>query len=488
MIKDVSELLTKICKRWYITKGLIMNSLVKIIFILAILHLFAVKALSQNNESYYYSNDLSIRFLEAAYNGDYKVVLDCIKKGVDINTENWDGVTALMYATNSGNKDLVKLLLDKGAKVDAKPMNGNTALISASQFGFTDIVEMLLTDSANVHISDNHKATALHYASLYNSDTIVYILLNAGANPNALTYDNSSPLAMASLNGSYESAFLLLDAGANPNSQDKSGFTPLMLASQSGSVPLTELILSSGADVNIQNGRGFSALSLAIMNKHEEIVRLLIANGADTKEVNSISLNARSLATLSGDSAILNIIKNNGVKSNFIPSFVGMAGGIEINFAKRDFFTGFFISQRDFKYNFNYNVGFAFRPSAREIRFKIPEMGEYQFMERRSMFFLDLGKGFSFDPGKNSGISVGGRFMYNFGKYRGTNIQVNGGFSAAPQVYLYSRKNNFEARLGWHYSDYGENDLSKTHITIGLAYHFYNFKAQNINRVYKWLE
>jgi ankyrin repeat protein len=466
-----------------------MNSFVKTIILLISLFTSVNISFSQNNTNNY-SSDLSLRFLEAASYGDYSLVVECVKKGVDVNTKSWEGVTALMYATASGNKKIVQLLLDKGAQPNVQPVDGKTALITASQYGYTDIAEMLLRDSALVNIEDNNKATALHYASLYNNDTIVFMLLQAGADPNVLTNDKSSPLTLASLNGSLEAAYLLVDAGALVNHQDKAGFTPLMLASQSGNSQLVQLLLNHRADVNLYNNRGYSALSMAILNKHSDVVDILLQNGANPNETNSISLNPRAIAKITGDSAVTALIKTSGGHINYLPAFSSMGAGVEINFNANDFITGFYITQHDYKFNLDYNFGFSFRPKAIVIESPIPDVGYYQFMERRFMFHLDLTKNFRVKLNNrcSAGINLGVRGLYTYGKYKGTDILINGGFFAAPAAWLYYQKNNFEIRCGYHYSNYGENDLNKSHITIGMHYNFYNFKPQKINRKLKWIE
>lgn len=441
-------------------------------------------AKGQSSASY---SDLSVRFLEAAYEGNYSVVADCIQKGVNINVQNWDGTTALLYATALGNKQIVKLLLEKGANVNVQPNNGLTALITASQFGYTEIAEMLLADSAKTDMADNNKATALHYSSLYNNDTIVFMLLESGANPDLTTYDKASPLTLAAINGSYESAYLLIESGANPDHKDSRGFTPLMLASQNGLFEIAKLLISNGADVNLLNYDGFSALSLAIINKHADVARLLTANGANTAESNSISLNARSLAKISGDTAIINLLKKSGAKPSFFPAFKSTGYGVEFN-AGSGLLTGLFLTQYDLKFNMVYNLGFSFRPSAHKISFTIPDVGSYQFMERRYMFNFGIGKNFRFDKKNNAGIHLGGRMLYSFGKYRGTNIFINGGLTAAPQTWLYVNAEKFQIRLGYHYSHYGEKDLNSSHFTLNLIHNFSMFKNDSFNRKIKWLE
>jgi hypothetical protein len=261
-----------------------------------------------------------------------------------------------------------------------------------------------------------------------------------------------------------------------------------MLASQNGSYPVAELLLERGADVNLQNSTGYSALSLAILNRYSDITDLLLKNGADANESNSISLNARTLAEMAGDTAILRQLKSAGARRNLFPAFKSMGSGVELNFSKKDFFSGFFISQHDFKYNLEYNLGFAFRPSAKKISYTIPDYGEYQFMERRQFLFFDLMKGFPVDSKRTAGVNAGVRLIYTFGKFRGTEIPVNGNFSAAPQAWLFFRKDNLEARIGYHYSGYGEKELGKSHLTFSVFYNFYNFNSKHINKTLKWIQ
>lgn len=450
---------------------------------------FGIRAFCQE-PGFPYSNDLNARLLEAASSNDYPVVLDCIKKGADVNTLTWENVSPLMYAVSAGNKQMVKLLLDKGAKVNVQPMNGFTALMTAAKYGYTDIAGMLIADSANVNQTKANQATALHYACLYNNDTIVFQLLNAGANPNLLSSDSISPLAMAAINGSYESAYQLIDAGAEINTVDKQGFTPLMLAAQNGYTPVVELLLNNDAKVNLRNKKGYSALSLAILNKHQDIVDLLLENGANANESNSLSLTPGTLAKISGDSAIIHSIKKAKGKANFLPAFNNIGAGLDFNFNPGDFMTGFYLTQNDIKFNLSYNFGFAFRPVALTLLKTIPQFGYYQFKERRYYFHFDLTKGWGFGIGNDSRISLnaGARLLYNFGKYNGTDIQINGGINVVPIAWLAFKKNNFEGRFGYHYSNYGETELQKSHYTIGMIYYFKNFNANNYNRSIKWID
>jgi serine/threonine-protein phosphatase 6 regulatory ankyrin repeat subunit B len=65
------------------------------------------------------------------------------RDGILVNAGDEHGRTALIFASNNGYIDIVKLLLDNGANVNAEDKGGNTALIFASNKGHTDIMELL---------------------------------------------------------------------------------------------------------------------------------------------------------------------------------------------------------------------------------------------------------------------------------------------------------------------------------------------------------
>ena len=66
-----------------------------------------------------------------------------IDSGADINEKDIKGMTALMYASISGNENLVQLLLTKNADINIEDNNGMTALMYATKNNHIKIINLL---------------------------------------------------------------------------------------------------------------------------------------------------------------------------------------------------------------------------------------------------------------------------------------------------------------------------------------------------------
>ena len=71
-----------------------------------------------NINVYIYVSFFSFRFITAASDGDLAVVGDYLKDGLDVNSQDWDKLTALIASASQGHLQVVKLLLDKASGVD----------------------------------------------------------------------------------------------------------------------------------------------------------------------------------------------------------------------------------------------------------------------------------------------------------------------------------------------------------------------------------
>ena len=79
----------------------------------------------------------------ATYRGNNEVAKFLIENGSDINGNSKMG-TPLMAAIVKGNTEIAKLLIEKKANVNSSDANGTTALMYAVQFKNSDILKLLL--------------------------------------------------------------------------------------------------------------------------------------------------------------------------------------------------------------------------------------------------------------------------------------------------------------------------------------------------------
>lgn len=98
---------------------------------------------------------------------------------IKVNLQNKKGNNALMVASGKGNIQIVRMLLERPEiDVNAKNIVGNTALIRASHYGHTLIVNMLLLNpTIDINAFDNWENTALITACHNEHPEIVRILL-----------------------------------------------------------------------------------------------------------------------------------------------------------------------------------------------------------------------------------------------------------------------------------------------------------------------
>ncbi len=125
------------------------NSLSFIRWLLAVLFVAVIIFL-------YGKNIMEYMLQEAAETGSVFAVNGLLKLGVDINSKDEDGWTALMIAAEEGNTEVIKVLLGNGAAVNQRAMGpgrydwfcepvgtNQTALGIARFANHQDIVELL---------------------------------------------------------------------------------------------------------------------------------------------------------------------------------------------------------------------------------------------------------------------------------------------------------------------------------------------------------
>jgi ankyrin repeat protein len=149
-----------------------------------------------------------------------------IAHGADVNAQNESGKTALMMAAFGGKLDIVKLLRSNEARYELKDSAGLSAIHYAVDSNNPEVVEYMLYDGADVNAKDNVNGWTplLRGASLNCSKDVAKVLLRFKADANVLDKDNKSALMIATINGNLPLVQTLLEAGnANINIKNKFG-------------------------------------------------------------------------------------------------------------------------------------------------------------------------------------------------------------------------------------------------------------------------
>jgi ankyrin repeat protein len=117
----------------------------------------------------------------ASSSGQDQIVKALIEKGADVKIADPKGWTPLMLASFKGNTNSLKYLLEKGADVNAKTPKNTTALMVAAGNGFIEVVQLLLASKADINQKDADGKTALAYAIQKNQTAVIDLLKKAGA-------------------------------------------------------------------------------------------------------------------------------------------------------------------------------------------------------------------------------------------------------------------------------------------------------------------
>lgn len=94
--------------------------------------------------------DSTMQLLFLACQGDVAGVADLLDQGVDVNSIDLDGRTALHIAACEGHVDVGKLLLSRKANIDARDRWGSTACADAKYYGNIDIYTILKARGAKI--------------------------------------------------------------------------------------------------------------------------------------------------------------------------------------------------------------------------------------------------------------------------------------------------------------------------------------------------
>jgi ankyrin repeat protein len=180
-------------------------------------------------------------FHEALKDNNVAAMQALLLKGIDPNTPDEQGQTALMLAIRNGHFDVAELFI-KHVKIQPNITNAHdeNALMLAGLVGNAAWVQKLLALGASI---DKNGWTPLHYAA---------------TGPNA------------------ETVKIMLAYGARINARSPNGTTPLMMAAQYGTEATVKLLLKEGADMDAVNDLDLKAADFALLGERTDLAKWLI--------------------------------------------------------------------------------------------------------------------------------------------------------------------------------------------------------------------
>lgn len=177
-------------------------------------------------------------FFRAVANDRAPVVEALLRRGFDPNSPDERGHSALIVALQNGSDRVVAALLaHPGLQVDTANAAGETALMIAALRGDRAVAEQLLGRGAQV---DREGWSPLHYAASGPATPLVALLLDRGAAIDARSPNGTTPLMMAARYGDERSALLLLERGADARKRNERELTAADFARMAGRTGLAE--------------------------------------------------------------------------------------------------------------------------------------------------------------------------------------------------------------------------------------------------------
>lgn len=225
-------------------------------------------------------------FLKAVDDRDVKAVRLFLAGGMDIQSHNSSGETALHLAAKNDDAEMVSLLLKSKPDLNAKDDRGRTPLYASATNGqgTAKTTPLLLAAGADLGIRYQYGTSILYEAVNSDNAGTVQALIKGGAKLEAANEKGETPLYLSASMGRKVTP-LLIQAGANLNARDEDGETPLIGAAATGELESIRLLTAAKADATAADKQGRTALINAAGITAAQMHSFSIDEGAVTKMV-----------------------------------------------------------------------------------------------------------------------------------------------------------------------------------------------------------
>lgn len=180
------------------------------------------------------NRDIDNRLIQSAAGSSLESVRQLLKEGADPQARSADGRTGLHYAIayseyyyTSQGREMLSIFLNRGVDINTGDGTGATALHYASLdegYHCRNKIDDLLNFGADLEARDKAGQTPLHHAARRGKKSDgVKRLLEAGAEVNARDEKGATPLHMAAARGDADVIRILIGAGADIHAQTRDG-------------------------------------------------------------------------------------------------------------------------------------------------------------------------------------------------------------------------------------------------------------------------
>jgi len=177
-----------------------------------------------------------------------------IENRADLSIQNLQGKSALYFAIEKRNREIIKYILDsKKIDIEQRDIEGRTLLQNIVMHGHNEMAKILINYGANINNIDNKNRNLLYDALSYGDQGFIQYLLNLeDLELNLLDEDGNSIMHHVEVIKDDEIAKKLLIAGADPTLKNKNGESFLLTTALRGKTgeDLIDIALEHGADVN----------------------------------------------------------------------------------------------------------------------------------------------------------------------------------------------------------------------------------------------
>jgi hypothetical protein len=161
--------------------------------------------------------------------GDINEIQHLQTQGIDIDSKDDYGYTALHRAVEEGCIEIVRVLVERGADIYIRNEDGFTPLHFVCRDGYFDLAEFFVKEckykDLNIRLPD--RSTPLHLASLNGYKDIVELLVASGADVKVSDKDNKNVIHYAASNCHHHIIEYFIPLGVDACQKDINGKTPL---------------------------------------------------------------------------------------------------------------------------------------------------------------------------------------------------------------------------------------------------------------------